>query len=232
MSATYTPEDLIKTFRLKKYYRLKRLEDFDAADYEKLFTDKTFEQRSLLMFQIVKSKGNPLELLGNSLDRLRQTGLDENMLEIIAIHLIFAKVYTDPEETKTWKEQIKAYQNFIKTPYAQKRPDLIKDIESEIVNLKGRFYLDFLSEAIGILMEVLPLESKRIKSVVISEQLKELDIRIYSDFYTLTEATDEAARNDTYQDGVSIIYDRIKKYDYKYKKMIERTIALKENYKL
>jgi hypothetical protein len=42
------------------------------------------------MFQIVKLKGNPFSLLGNNLDLLRETGLDNDTLEIIAIYLIFA----------------------------------------------------------------------------------------------------------------------------------------------
>ncbi len=226
MSATYTPEELEQSLKPTKYYKLKRLEDLDAKDYEKLFANKTFEERSLLMFQLIKSQGEPFELLGNNLEILRKTGLDENTLEVIAIYLIFTKTYTNQEERQAWKHLIKTYQDFIKSPYAQKRSKLINDLEAEIINLESRFYLDFLSETIGILMEIIPLESKRQRSVLISELLRELDIQIQSPFYTLEEAIDEAGRNDTFQDGVSIIYDRLKKHDVKYKKMVENTAAL------
>ncbi len=215
-----------------KKYRIKKLEDCDAKDYEKLFANKTFEERSILMLQLIKAQGEPFELLGNNLEILRKTGLEEDALEIIAIYLIYTKTYTDQDEIQDWKNQLKAYENFIITPYAKKRPKLIKDIKSEIDNIQGRFCLDFLSETIGILMEIIPLESKRKRSVVISEQLRELNIQIHSPFYTLEEAVDEAGRNDTFQDGVSIIYDRLKKHDKKYRKMIENTIALIKQFNL
>jgi hypothetical protein len=226
MSATYTPKEVKLSLRKKKQFNLKKLEDLDAKDYENLFAKKSFEQRSILMLQIIKSQGEPFELLENDLELLRKTGLDEDTLEIIAIYLIYTKIYTDPNERQAWSDQKKAYQNFINTPYAEKRPTLIQEIECERRNIQGRFQLDFLSETVGILMEIIPLESKRKRSVIISELLRELDIQLLTPFYTLEEAIDEADRNDTYQDGVSIIYDRIKKFEPKFKKMIENTISL------
>ncbi|PTN09314.1 hypothetical protein C8N47_105155 [Mangrovibacterium marinum] len=226
MSTTNGPKEVEHSLKQNKYYRLKRIEDLDAKDYEKSFSGKSFEERSIRMFQIVKSLGKPIELLGNNLDLLRKTGLDEETLDIIAIYLLYTKVYTNQEERQSWRNLTKTYQGFIKSPYAQKRPMLIRDLEAEIANLQNRFCLDFLSETIGILMEIIPLDSKRKRSIIISEQLRELDIQIHSPFYTLEEANDEAERSDTFQDGISIIYDRLKKYDIKYKKMIENTIAL------
>ena len=231
MSATYTSEEVEQSFKKKKRIKLIKLEDLDAKHYEALFAGKSYEERANLLIWIIRQLGDPFETLGNNLDSLRVFEFPDEYLEIIAINLIFSKVYTNQEEINEWKQHLNAYQNFLMTPYAKKRPKLCQDIHSEILNLEGRFCLDFVTETIGMIMDILPLESETDKAIVVSELLNELNIvkplgLKSTPYYTLKEAEDDYSKGIIAQPGRKTIAKRIKKDNAKYKEMIENTIKL------
>lgn len=220
--------ELLKQKEGVKIKKIKKIEldSLSTTQIHQLFEGKNLIDRIRLLYFIVKSIGNPFELLGNNLDKLRCFGIDDDIIEIIACHIVYTKVLSDRGNIANWKKEIKIHEESLKSAIVYSDAKIKKELEIEIQNLNGRINSDFLTDLIGSLSEILPIESNTDKYIFISELLRELGIKKKEPYQLLKEAEDDFERAFSSQTGRKAIYIRIKNDKKNYDEMLENTIEL------
>ncbi len=218
-------EELKRKVSIKKVGKID-LKKLSIRQINQILDGKSFQDQVIFLFRLVKSYGDPFEMLGNDLKSLRLYGIDNNTLEALAILLIYTRIFSEEDNLKKWKKELNHRREALDLEYIKDNNDLTEDHKLNIQNLEGRLMANFIADTIGTIDSILPVDDASERHIIISELFNELDIRKKEPFYTLDEAVDDFNRGNTTQPGKKAISKRIKKELTAYKKMLENTIAL------
>lgn len=203
--------------------------NLSVSQLHQLFESKTLVKRFELLFDIIRTLGNPFEMLGNNLDSLREYEIEEDVLEFMAIQLILTKIFTDKKEVAKRKKDKKRFLEFLKTPFAQSKSKIVEDVHLELKNIVGSLNTDFIADTIWVLKLILPFESVTEKHVIICELFNELDIKKEVPYPTEEKACSDYSDGITSQPARKAMHDRIKGDSRNHKKMIENALELIKN---
>ena len=176
-----------------------------------IYKNLNIEKQLEAIIEIMKSYGNPFDLLENKLDSLRIYNLPNSILEDIAVLLIYSRILKDYDNISEWKNELNSRKLAVQQPYIRNNTKDKEEYDLQINLIQSRLKVPFLNLTIYILSEIIPEESVTEKYIVISELLNELNIFSKSPFPTLEEAEHLYKYGKSSQPGRKTIYDRISK---------------------